>query len=321
MGQTEERIVYVNGELVPESRAMISVLDRGYRWGDGVYEVERTFAGKPFKLRAHLDRLYRSLRYTRIDPGMTEDEMERSTMEVVEANRHFLGPNDDFTINQVVSRGLVEPSLDRGANVSIYCLPVHFMDYVRQYTTGARLVTPATRRTPPESLSPKAKITNKMNHFIAEFEAKGVDPEAIALMLDTDGNIAEASSANFMFVSGGCIRIPNRRHVLPGISMETVLEIAENQGIEVQEGDYTPFDVYQSDEAFLASTSFCVLPVASVNGWSVGTEVPGPITSGLLAAWSDMVGLNVVEQALSHLPPDERSALVYRGVTPRRLSA
>ena len=309
MTQGKERVVYVNGKMVPESQAVISALDRGFRWGDAVYEVERTFGGTPYKLRAHLDRLYRSLRYTRIDPGMSEDDLERATMEVVEANRDLLGPNDDFTVNQVVSRGLVEPSLDHGANLAIYCLPVHFLEFAREFATGARLITPATRRNPPTSLSPKAKISNKMNHFIAQFEAKAVDPGAMALMLDLDGNITEAAGANFVFVADGCIKVPNRRHVLPGISMEAVLEIAENQGIRVEEGDYTTFDVYQADEAFLSSTSYCVLPVTSLNGWTIGTGAPGPIARGLLASWSDMVGVNVVDQAMSHLPKEEREAL------------
>lgn len=309
MTQSNERIAYVNGEMVPESKAVISVYDRGYRWGDGVYDVERTFNGKVFKLRPHLDRLYRSLRYTQIDPGLTEDEMERITLEVVEANRHLLEPNDDFTVNQVVSRGNVDQHLHQGANVSVYCSPVHFTEYAAKYVTGAKVVTPATRRTPPESLSPKAKITGKMNHFMAQFEARGVDREATSVMLDMNGNIAEATGANFLFVSEDRIMIPNRRNVLPGISMETALEIAQNQGFEIQEGDYTPFDVYQSDEAFMATTSPSVLPVVSMNGWTIGDGVPGPITKGLLAAWSDMVGMNFVEQALSHLPSAERAAL------------
>ena len=309
MTQGKERVVYVNGKMTPESQAVISALDRGFRWGDAVYEVERTFAGTPYKLRAHLDRLYRSLRYTRIDPGMSEDDMERATMEVVEANRSLLGPNDDFTVNQVVSRGLVEPSLAHGANVVIYCIPVHFQEFAREFATGARLITPATRRNPPTSLSPKAKISNKMNHFIAQFEAKAVDPGALALMLDQDGNITEAAGANFVFVADGCLKVPNRRHVLPGISMEAALEMAENQGIPVEEGDYTTFDVYQADEAFLSSTSYCVLPVTSLNGWTIGTGEPGPITRGLLASWSDLVGVNVVDQAMSHIPREEREAL------------
>ena len=271
--------------------------------------MERTFGGKIFKVRPHLERLYRSLRYTRIDPGLTIEEMERVTLDVVEANLHLLESNDDFTVTQVVSRGLTETHLHQGANVSVYCLPVNFTGFAAQYVNGIRVITPATRRTPPESLSPKAKISGKMNHHIAQFEARGIDPDAMAVMLDMDGNIAEATGANFLFVSEDRIMIPNRRHVLPGISMETVLEIAQNQGFEIQEGDYTPFDVYQSDEAFLASSSYSVLPVSSVNGWTIGDGAPGPITKGVLAAWGDMVGVNLVEQALSHLPSDERASL------------
>ena len=309
MTQNTELMVNVNGELVPESNAVISVLDRGFRWGDSVYDMTRTFGGKPFKLRAHLDRLYRSLKYTRIESGLSEDEMERLTLELLDTNHHLMGPNDDFSITHVVSRGLVDTRLREGPNVVIYCLPIKFSGFARQYIEGVRVATTATRRTPPQSLSPKAKIGNKMNHFMAEFEAKDADPEAMALMLDMDGNVAECSGANFMFVADGAIKVPNRRHTLPGISMETIMELAETLGIPVQEGDYTPFDVYQSDEAFITSTSYSLLPVATLNGRSIGSEMPGPITQGLLAAWSDLAGANFVDQALSHLPQQEREAL------------
>ncbi len=302
MTQSTERKAYVNGALVPESQAVISVLDRGFRWGDSVYDMTRTFGGEPFKLNAHLDRLYRSLLYTQINPGIAQDEMEEVTLELVAANHHLLGQSDDFSITHVVSRGLVDTRLHEGPNVVIYCLPLNFSTFARHYVDGARVITPAVRRTPPQSLSPKAKIGNKMNHFMAEFEAKEADSDAVALMLDMDGNVAECTGANFMFVAEGVIKVPNRRHVLPGISMETALELAETLGIPVQEGDYTPFDVYQADEAFITSTSYSLAPVASVNGRAIGDEMPGPITRGLLAAWSDLAGVNFVDQALSHFP-------------------
>ncbi len=306
MTQSTERIAYVNGNAVPESQAVISVFDRGFRWGDSVYDMTRTFGGEPFKLGAHLDRLYRSMLYTRIDPGLSQDEMERITLEVVEANRHLLGPSDDWSVTHVVSRGLINTRLHDGANVAIYCLPLDFAGFARQYVDGVRVVTPAVRRTPPQSLSPKAKIANKMNHFMAEFEAKEVHPDAVALMLDMDGNVAECTGANFMFVADGEIKVPNRRHVLPGVSMATIMELAETLDIPVREGDYTPFDVYQSDEAFITSTSYSIAPVATLNGRPIGDEMPGPITRGLLAAWSDLAGVNFVDQALSHLPREER---------------
>lgn len=310
MSQDKELMVYVNGEMVPESVALISPLDRGMLWGDSVYDVERTFGGKVFKLREHLDRLYGSLRYTRIDPGMSQGEMERLTLEVVEANRHLLGPNDDFTVTQNISRGPLNREAHQGPTVLIYCRPMAFREFVHHYFKGTRVVTPSTRRTPPQCLSPKGKISNKMNHYIADFEAREVDPEAFALMLDLDGNITETSGANFMFVSGGCINVPNRRQVLQGITMATVLELAENLGVPVQEGDYTPFDVYQADEAMITTSSYCIIPAASLNGWRIGAQMPGPITRALTAAWSDMAGVNIVDQALAHLSQEERETLM-----------
>ena len=301
--------MYVNGEMVPESRAVVSVLDRGFRWGDSVYDSQRTFGGKVFKLQSHMKRLYRSLHYTRIDPQMTIEEMGRATEDVVDANLHLLGPNGDFSVSQVVSRGLMYRS-ERGPNVAIYCQPIGFREYARQYVDGIRVVTPSTRRIPPQSLSPKAKIGNKMNHLIVEFEARDRDPEAVSLMLDLDGNIAECTGGNFLFVADGRLKIPNRRHVLPGIGMETVLELAENQGIPIDEDDYTPFDVYQADEAFMTSSRVCIMPARSVNGWHIGDELPGPVTAALSAAYSDLAGLNFVDQALS--PP----ALGRAGITP-----
>jgi branched-chain amino acid aminotransferase len=308
MGQETELKVFVNGKIVPESQAMISALDRGFRWGDSVYDQERTFGGKIFKLQSHMKRLYRSLHYTRIDPRMTIEEMSEATEGVIEANRHMLGPNDDFTVTQIVSRGLMNRP-QHGSNVVIYSTPIAFANFARQYVEGVRVVNPATRRNPPQSLSPKAKIGNKMNHLIADFEAKDRDPEAVSLMLDLNGNIAECTGANFAFVVDGRLKVPNRRHVLPGIGMETVLEVAENQGIPIDEDDYTPFDVYQADEAFVMGSSTSLLPARSLNGWQVGDELPGPITRALTAAYGDLAGVNIVDQALSHLTPEERASL------------
>ena len=308
MVQENELKIFVNGNIVPESQAVISVLDRGYRWGDSVYDSARTWGKKIFKLESHMKRLYRSLKYTRIDPRMTIEEMSEAMQAVLDANRDAVGPDGDFTVSPVVSRGNFN-RLDEGPNVAIYCTPIAFADFARQYVEGIRVVNPATRRNPPQSLSPKAKIGNKMNHIIAEFEARDRDPDAVSLMLDLDGNIAECTGGNFAFIVDGHLKIPNRRHVLPGIGMETVLELAENQGIPIDEDDYTPFDVYQADEAFMMGSSKSLLPARSLNGWQVGDELPGPITRALIAGYGDLTGVNIVDQALSHLSPEERASL------------
>jgi branched-chain amino acid aminotransferase len=301
-----ERIVYVNGEFVSEEKAVISVFDRGFRWGDAVYDAERTYGGKLFRLERHMDRLYGSLRYARIDPGVSKEEMTEITRRVAETNALLLAPNDDYTVAQVVSRGVFTRSRSLAglkATVVVYCVPIGFADFARAHREGVRLVTPSIRRTPPQCVSPKAKIANKMNQMLADFEAKEVAPDAYSLMLDLDGNVTENAAANFLFFAGGTLMLPNRRNVLPGTGMGIVLDLARDLGIPVQEGDYTPFDVYQADEAVLTSATTCMLPVASLNGVRIGREVPGPLTRRLLAAWSAFVGIDIVAQALSHLPP------------------
>ena len=304
---SQQRVSYVNGTLVPESQASISILDLGLLFGQAVYDVERTYRGQIFRLENHMDRLYDSLSYTRIDPGLSREEMTQAILQVLEANRPLLGPTDEYSITQIVSRGNRDPEGRIGsANVVIYCRPIPFWTFAKYYVQGARVVTPATRRIPPQCLSPKAKTSNKMNHHIAEFEAKSIDPEAYSLMLDLDGNVSECTSNNFLFMRDGTIKIPNRRNVLEGITMGAMLDIAHSLGIPTEEGDYTLFDVYRADEAVITSASLNILPVASVNGRKIGRGVPGPITASLWQAWSDIVGVDIVEQALSHIPPGER---------------
>jgi branched-chain amino acid aminotransferase len=310
----DEGIVYLNGKFVPESEAKISVFDRGFNGGEGVYDVARTFAHKPFRLKEHVDRLYRSLRYTRIDCGITPDEMERISLEVFERNKHFLGPEDDCAIWQVISRGILQSSMSQkakpGATVAVYCLPVAFESFARQYLEGSMLMIPSTRRIPTQSLEAKAKITNKMNHAIALHEARQVHPSCMPLMLDIDGNISETHMANFFFVSYGKLCTPTEKNVLGGITRSEILVLAGKLGIPVLEGNFTPYDVFSGEEAFTSGTSPSIVPVKSLNGAAIGNGIPGPITLRLIKAWNALVGVDTVGQALAHLADrDKQSAL------------
>lgn len=308
----EEKMVYLNGELVPESEAKVSVLDSGFNAGDGVYDVTRTFAHRPFKLREHTQRLFRSLGYTRIDCRMSPEEMEAATLRVLERNLPLLKENDDYAVWQVVSRGLrssVGNRIKGPATVAIYCVHVNFPEFARHYIEGVPVVIPSTRRIPPQCLESKAKVTNKMNHSIASFEAKQADPQAIPLMLDIDGNLSESSAHNFFLVIGGALCTPSNRNVLDGITRNTIFSLAGELGIRVVEADFTPYDVYNADEAFLASTSPTILPVQGLNGVKIGKQVPGPLTVRLIKAWNRLVKVDIVAQALSHLDGREKEDL------------
>ncbi|MGH7797902.1 MAG: aminotransferase class IV [Candidatus Binatia bacterium] len=162
-----EKIVYLNGSFVPESEAKVSVLDSGFNAGDGVYDVTRTFAHKPFRLRDHTARLFRSLCYTRIDCGLSPDEMEKLTLELLERNQPMLDQNEEVAIWQVVSRGVRSSRGNRTsgkATVAIYCINIAFEEFARHYIDGVKLVIPSTRRIPPQCLEPKAKINNEPQH-------------------------------------------------------------------------------------------------------------------------------------------------------------
>jgi branched-chain amino acid aminotransferase len=308
----EERIVYLNGAFVPESEAKVSVLDSGFNGGDGVYDVTRTFRHKPFKLREHTERLFRSLHYTRIDCGMSVEQMEKTTLEVLERNKSLLAENEDCALWQVVSRGVRSARGNRvagGATVVVYSVIVNFPEFASFYVEGAPLVIPSTRRIPPQCLESKAKITNKMNHNIAAFEAKQADPRAIPLMLDIDGNLSESNAHNFFLVIQGKLCTPADKNVLGGITKEVIFGLAKQLGVEIVEGNFTPYDLYNAEEAFLASTSPTFVPVKTVNGLKVGQGAPGPVTLRLIGAWNQMIGMDIVDQALSHLDKQERDRL------------
>jgi branched-chain amino acid aminotransferase len=308
-----EKIVYLNGAFVPESEAKVSVLDSGFNAGDGVYDVTRTFAHQPFRLRDHTARLFRSLRYTRIDCGLSMEQMEQATLAVLERNGPTLAKDEEVAIWQVVSRGMRSSrgnhSLGK-ATVAIYCISIGFEEFARDYLDGVKLVIPSTRRIPPQCLEPKAKINNKMNHNMAIFEARQVDPHAIPLMLDLDGNISESNAHNFFLVLDGKLCTPLNKNVLDGITKQVVHELAANLEIEVVEGNFTAYDAYNAEEAFLASTSPTILPVQSINGVRPTQEIPGPMTRRLIQAWNELVGLDIVDQALRHLESTERDRLL-----------
>jgi branched-chain amino acid aminotransferase len=301
-----ERVAYYNGEIRLERDVLIPFRDHGFKFGDAAFDTLRSFGHRIFKLEAHVNRLYRSLRYLQIDPGLAPEEMMRITEEVFAKNRHLLAPDDDYWITERVSRGVVTPEGDavvqEGATVIVECMPIPFKSRARLYRDGIDLVVPPVRRTPPESLSPRAKTQNYLNLILGDLGAKARDPEAWSLMLDHAGNVAEGMASNFFMVTDGRLLTPDERFVLGGISRETVIELAREIGVALEETDIDLFDVYNADEAFLTSTSLALCPVRSVDGRVIGAgTIPGPVTQRLLDAYGALVGLDIAGQYLKRL--------------------
>lgn len=303
---TNERMAWFNGELMPESEVRISFRDRGWLFGDTAFDVARTFGGKPFKLREHVDRLFRTLAYLQIDPGMTADETFRISEQVVEANLPLLESNRDYWIGQRISRGLMpvdgEENDYAGPTIIVDCTPLPLSARAPDFRDGIEVVVPSVRRTPPEAMSPRAKMCNYINLVLGDLEAKARNPRAWAILLDSSGNLAEGLGSNIFLVHDGAIFTPRADFVLPGISREVVMQLAAELGIECHESDVSLYDAYNADEAFLTSTSLCLCPVRSINARAVRNRaISGPVTARLTAAYRDLVGFDFVEQYRSHL--------------------
>ena len=276
-------------------------MDRGFRTGDVVYDLERTFNGKIFRLKEHLERFMRSLKYVRLDPGLTIEEIESLTIEVVRRNDHLRTSGSDFTITQFVTRGRGKHLLDP-VSPTVCILPqwIDFEQHAKFYTEGIHVVIPRTRSYHSDSLDPKVKHFSRMNFVLANLEAADVDPEAYPVVLDADGNIAEHIAGNFYMVTDGVLRMPTDRSSLQGDTQLAVRDLAEQLGIPTVQEDLQIYDAYNADEVFLSNATYCILPAGKIDNRPIGNAVPGPITSQLQSAWSEMVGLDFVDQALSY---------------------
>lgn len=297
-----EPVAFLNGQLVPESQAGIPIRDRGFIYGDAVFDAARTFSGVPFKLTEHIKRLYDSLRYVRIDPGISMDEMEMWSRRIIEHNHPLLPTGQDMWVMQRVTRG-VESSTDSAApTVLIETHAIPFASRAPLYRDGARVTTPSVPRVPPRFMSPRAKTHNYLNLVLGDLEAQGTDPGSWAILLDEAGNLTEGRGSNIFLVKDGVVATPKGQFVLEGITRGTVLDLASGLGLETTERDLDLFDAYTADEAFLTSTSLCICPVSSVNGATIGDGAPpGPVTRRLMQAFTDLAGMDFEEQYLSHL--------------------
>jgi branched-chain amino acid aminotransferase len=301
-----ERIAYFNGEYLPESQVRVPFRDRSWIYGDGVFDVARTFNGRVFKLEEHVERLYHSLKVLRIDPGLAPEEMIDVSRSVLERNLHLLGPDDDYWLAQRISRGVHRVDGDNwdhyGPTVIVECMPLPLKARARLYRDGIDVIVPSIRRVPPDALTPRAKTHNYLNLITADLEVHARDPEAWAVLLDVNGNLCEGLGSNIFVVRDGRLLTPHERYVLPGVSRATAIELAAQAGIPFAEADIDLYDAYTAEEAFITSTSLCLCPVRSVNGNPVGAgTVPGPLTKRLSDAYARLVNCDFVAQYLKHL--------------------
>ena len=299
--EMNDKICYFNGDYLRESEVKLPIWDMGFFYGWGAYEVARTFNHIPFKLKDHVDRLFRSLAYIQVDPGLTPEAVHDITLELLNRNVEFYPPNEDYWAVYRVTTGPVRFTPATGPTVLFNCADLSYREMAKNYIDGIHLVVVNTRQVPVQCLDPKAKLMNRLPQRLANLEAQMVDPKALPLMLDINGFLAEGSSFNFFIVSGGRLLTPKDDNILQGITRAAILELAGKIGLERAEVDLSVYDLYNADEIFTTSTSFTIYPVAKLDNRPLPGPIPGPVTQKLISSWSKMVGMDIIKQCTSHL--------------------
>jgi branched-chain amino acid aminotransferase len=297
----DEPQVYLNGRFIPASSAALSLTDYGFVLGTAVSEQLRTFAGKLFRLEDHLIRLEQSVGIVGVDPGMGRDELAAAARELVDHNHRLLAPGDDLGLSIFITPGpnpAYAPAGPAKPTVCLHTYPLPFRLWAEKYRRGQALVTTDVEQVSPKSWPAGLKCRSRMHYYLADRRAAMAEPGARALLLDTQGFVTEASTANIMtFGAADGLLAPPFHKVLQGISMAQVNELAGKLGIRSSQRDLRPRDVASAEEVLLTSTPMCLLPVTRFNGRAIGDGVPGAVFRRILAAWSEMVGIDIVAQA------------------------
>ena len=278
-------LIYINGNLVPESEAKISVLDHGFLYGDGVFEGIRAYKGVVFKLREHIERLYDSAKFLKIEIPMSKEELIEAILETIRKN----GLTDCY-IRVVVTRGIGDLGLDprKCGKPSIIIIAKPMGPLLGKKAVS--LIISSVRRDGVDATNHQAKSLNYLNSILAKLEAISAGADD-AIMLDNRGFVSEATGENVFIVKNGKIMTPPPTSgVLLGITRNCIIELARKLGYEVMERELTPFELITADEVFLTGTAAEIVLVESVNGRKIGTRVPGPITERLIEEFEKLKG-------------------------------
>jgi branched-subunit amino acid aminotransferase/4-amino-4-deoxychorismate lyase len=296
-----EPIAYLNGQNVPFSSVTVSPFDAGFVLGTTVAEQLRTFRGKLFRLEDHLGRLAASLEIIGVSITESTERLVAISHELVAHNHALLEEGDDLGLGILVTPGGYAgygATDDIGATVILHTYPLPFHLWHEKYERGQALVIPPTRQVPGVCWPSALKCRSRMHYYLADREAQAVEREARALLLDSDGHVTEASTANVLVLRAGeGLLSPPHDKVLPGISLAEAAELAEQMGVPLAERDLASNDLRTADEVFLTSTPLCLLPVASLDGQKIGAACPGNLFHRLMAAWSELVDLDIVGQS------------------------
>jgi len=288
MDQRDGYRIWINGELVPERDAKVSVFDSGFVLGDGVWEGVRVVGGKPAFLDAHLDRLDEGARALMLAGMPAKDDVRRAVRQVIDGNALV----DDAHLRIMLTRGVrrepyQDPRLIAGGP-TLVIIPGHHPVTEAALTTPLNLFTVHVRRGAPDVQDPGINSHSKLNCILACIQGAVAGADE-ALMLDPDGFVATCNSTHFFIVRNGRVMTSDGRYCLGGITRGHVLELCEINGIPFAETTFTLTDVYSADEAFITGTLSGLKPVGTVDGRTIGSGQRGPVTEKLQKRYADLL--------------------------------
>ena len=284
---SKELKVYIDGEYYPKSQAKISVYDHGFLYGDGVFEGIREYNGVVFKLKEHIDRLYRSAHAIVLNIQISKEEMMKAVVETLRKNKM-----KDSYIRLVVSRGIGDLGLDPRKCPKPTIIIITDTIQIRAGNakeTGITTVFSWVRRNPVDATTHEIKSLNYLNSVLAKMEANacGVDE---AMCLESNGYIAEGVGENVFIVKNGEVFTPpTSTGALAGITAKVVEEICAKLGIKLTITNLTPFMLFTADEAFFTGTAMEMVPIREVNKRQIGNGKPGPISKKLMHEFQKVI--------------------------------
>jgi branched-chain amino acid aminotransferase len=286
--------VYLNDRLVPRQSAVVSVYDRGFLYGDGVFETLRVYQGKIFKAREHISRLFRSVKAISLAIPVTPEDIQKILTETLEANRLR-----DARLRITISRGLDEVGFEpkTSSSPTIVVVAEEFSGHPEiLYERGVNIAVVKTRKIPAISLNPQIKSLNYLNPLLAKMESQKMGVFE-GILLNQEGYLCEGTVSNLFLVKEGHLLTPAPFcGILEGITRQTVLEMAQKSGIPVKEENLRPEEIFGADECFLTNTMMELMPAVKISGlaaqpevYPIGDGCVGPTTRFLLKTYREWV--------------------------------
>lgn len=279
--------IWLNNKIVSESQAKVSVWDRGFLYGDGVYETLRVYQGKIFRAKEHWKRLNHSLEGLRLKIPWTAQKLTEFCTKTARANRL-----QECLIRVTITRGVGElgydPATCKKPTLAILAVPVR-SDLEELWKKGVKISIAKTCRNHPKTLNPSVKSINCLNGIFAKMESLKKNAFE-GLFLNLDGYLAEGTISNIFLIKSGILKTPSLDcGILNGVTRNAVIETAKNSDFQVLETRIKPFELFEADESFLTSTTMELMPVVQVDNKKIGSGKPGPITKFLHVKFRELL--------------------------------